>query len=342
MLTLFPFFTGKIHLPRMILALFSLIGFVLLFVGGDLLVRSSARLAMGLGVSPLMVGLTVEAFGTSAPELAVVIQSSRQGASDIVVGHILGSNIANILLILGLSAAIRPFSVAVRLIRYDVPVMIAATGILWLMAADSLLTMFEGGILLISLGLYLGFTMIEARRRAGVPERQYQRDLEEQVGEEPVSRRAMMRQALLVVTSLGMLILGARLIVAGAVALALWFGISELVVGLTIVAIGTSLPEITTCVMASARGDGELALGNAVGSNILNILCVTAIGMLLAPSPIIISADALLVDFPIMFATSLLCLPVFIRQFTVTRWEGLGMMLLYALYVGYLLSSAAE
>ncbi|HET9221445.1 MAG TPA: calcium/sodium antiporter, partial [Roseiflexaceae bacterium] len=251
-----------------------LLGLVLLIVGAEILVRGASRLATASGISPLVVGLTVVAFGTSAPELAITIQSTLAGQSDLALGNVVGSNIANVLLILGLAALISPLTVAPQILRLDIPVMIAVSGLLLVLALDQTIGWIDGTVLVAGLLLYIGFTIVQSRKAStrlqdefaaeyGAPRRQALRTTIVQIG--------------MVIIGLTLLTLGARALVDGAVTFAAYMGVSELIVGLTIVAIGTSLPEIAASVVASLRGERDIAIGNVIGSCIFNILSVMGI-----------------------------------------------------------------
>jgi cation:H+ antiporter len=295
-------------------------------------------LAVAAGISPLVVGLTVVAFGTSSPELAVSVGASLTGAADVAVGNVVGSNIANVLLILGLSAALAPLVVARRLIRLDVPLMVGVSVAVFALAADGRLGRLDGLLLAAGLAVYLVLTVRHSRRSearlalddgAGVPG----------AGGPP---GPWWRDALAVAVGLALLLLGARWLVAGAVAAAVTLGLSELVIGLTIVAIGTSLPEIATSALATLRGERDIAVGNVVGSNLFNLLGVLGVAATVAPGGVSVAPAALAFDLPVMLATAVACLPVFFTGQAISRWEGWVFLGYYAAYLGYLLLAAAE
>lgn len=301
-----------------------LAGLVLLVVGGDLLVRWASRLALGWGIPSLVVGLTVVAFGTSAPELAVSLAASWKGNADIALGNVVGSNIFNILFILGLSALVAPLVVQRSLVRRELPVMLGSAVLVALMGLDGKLDRLEGILLFAGL---VGFTtwLIRAGRReaAAAP------------STDSATTSAPANMPLLlggIALSLGLLVLGSRFLVAGAVSIAQSFGVSELVIGLTIVAAGTSLPEVAASVAATLRGERDIAIGNVVGSNIFNVLCVLGGSAILSPTPLAVSPAALGFDIPLMVAVSLLCVPVFLSGSRISRTEGL---LFLGLYGGY-------
>lgn len=325
-------------MPDWIISLaFVLVGFLGLIWGGELLVRSASALAAIMRISPLVIGLTVVAFGTSAPELAVTLQSVRSGAADLAVGNVVGSNIANVLLVLGLAAVVAPLAVHSRIVRIDVPLVIAASVGVWLLASNGRLGWIDGTLLTGVLAAYLLWSVRQGRREA--------RDVQEELAATPPAEvkgpgRYLLRQIGLLLVGLLLLSVGARLLVMGAVDLALALGVGELVVGLTIVAVGTSLPEVVTSIIASLRGKGDLAVGNVVGSNLFNILAVLGLGALLAPRGIPVAQDALSMDMPIMVATAIACLPVFFTGMRIDRLEG-GFFLAYFLaYLAYVVLRA--
>jgi cation:H+ antiporter len=305
-------------------------GLVLLVAGGELLVRGAARLAAGLGVSPLVIGLTVVAFGTSSPELAVSVQAGLGGQVDIAVGNVIGSNIFNILFILGLSAVIVPLIVSEQLVRLDVPIMVATSFALLLLGMDGVISRFDAGFLASALVGYLVLQIVLSRRSSARPTAQ----MRAEAGSVPIN-------LLLIVVGLVLLVLGSRWLIESAVAIAQIFGVSQIVIGLTVVAAGTSMPEVATSVVAGLRGERDIAVGNVIGSNIFNILAVIGISGVVTPGGIPISAGVLSIDLPIMVAVALLCLPIFLSRFSITRWEGLLFLLYYFLYTTYLVLDSA-
>ena len=304
-------------------------GIVVLVAGGELLVRGAARLAAATGISPLVVGLTVVAFGTSSPELAVSVQASLAGEVDIAVGNVVGSNIFNVLLILGFSAAIVPLVVSAQLVRLDVPIMIGISGLLLLLSLDGLLSRAECILLAAGLVAYIGLQIVLSRRSPYETE------------DEPVDTGRPLINILLILAGLGMLVLGSRWLVQAAVQIAEAFGVTPLVIGLTIVAAGTSMPELATSVVAGVRGQRDIAVGNIIGSNIFNILAVLGISGALSPRGIPVSNAALTLDLPVMVAVAVLCVPIF-RKHAITRWEGLLFVAYYVIYAGYLILDSAK
>jgi cation:H+ antiporter len=315
-------------------------GFVALLFGAEILVRGASRLAAAFGISPLVIGLTVVAFGTSAPELAINLQSAFTGQASIALGNVVGSNIMNVLVILGLSALIIPLVVNQQLVRQDVPIMIAVTILVWWMASDGSIGFLDGLILFASLLAYIVFNIVQSRKETSAEVREeYEHEYAEKEKHTPRSMAINLGQ---VAFGLLCLTFGAGWLVDGAVALARLFSISELVIGLTIVAIGTSLPELATSVVAAIRKERDIAVGNVVGSNIFNLMAVLGLTGLIAPGGIPIPASALAFDIPVMAAVAVITLPIFFTGgHMIVRWEGGLFVVLYAIYVGVMLSDAS-
>lgn len=318
--------------------LWMLVGLVLLVGGAELLVAGASRMAASFGVSPLVVGLTVVAFGTSAPELMVSLVSALGGQGDIALGNAVGSNTFNVLFILGLSSLITPLVVDAKLVRFDIPLMVAASALLAFLARDGVLGQGEGAVLALGLVLYLVALVLEARRdqAAGEPEPAHSLidDLEG-------PRDGVARDLASIVAGLLLLVGGSRAFLIGAISVARGLGISELVIGLTLVAAGTSLPEVATSVVAAWRGERDIAVGNVVGSNLFNILCVLGVASLAVPGGIPVPAAALRLDIPVMVAAAALCLPICFTGMRVDRWEGALFLAYYAAYTTYLVLTAS-
>lgn len=312
-------------------------GIVLLILGAEAMVRGATRLAIGLGVSPLLVGLTVVAFSTGSPELAVGIQSALAGQADIALGNVVGSNILNVLLVLGASAVIIPLSVHPKIVRVDVPIMVGASLLVLLFSLDGNIAPLEGAALFAGMLLYTGFAIVQSRRESRAAQAEY----EEEFGA-PRSQRArdIAGSVALVLIGLVMLVIGARWMVDGATAIARALGVSELIIGLTVVAIGTSLPEIVTSIIAAARGQRDIAVGNVVGSNIFNLFAVLGVTAIVAPGGVNVAASALRFDLPVMFAVAVACFPVFINHARIERWEGALFLGYYVAYTFYLVLDA--
>ncbi|MBW3552952.1 MAG: calcium/sodium antiporter [Gemmatimonadetes bacterium] len=309
-----------------------LLGLGLLVVGAELLVRGASSLAGAAGIPPLVIGLTVVAFGTSAPELAVSLSATFGGEPDIALGNVVGSNIFNVLFILGISALVAPLVVARQVVRSEVPIMIVASALLWILAVDGLIGRAEGGLLFAGIIAYTAVLIRNGRRATAAVGR------DDALGP-PTPARPVLDVATVVV-GLVLLVQGSRWLVAGAVEIAGALGLSELVIGLTIVAAGTSLPELATSVIASVRGERDIAVGNVVGSNLFNILCILGLSALATPAGVPVSAAALAFDIPVMTAVAVACLPVFFTGHLIARWEGAVFLAYYVAYTAFLVLSA--
>jgi cation:H+ antiporter len=308
-------------------------GLVLLVAGAEVLVRGAAKLAAQFGIPPLIIGLTVVAFGTSAPETAVSVQAALDGSGDLAIGNVVGSNIANVLLILGMTALIAPLIVSRQLIRLDVPIMIGASLVVFALAWDGELSRFDGALLFAGVLAYTGFLIYSARQDKGGEDDEFAKEFGLN---EPAKPHAWVVNLGLIVAGLVLLVTGSNFLVEGAVQLARALGLSELVIGLTVVAVGTSLPELATSVLAALKGERDIAVGNIVGSNIFNLLCVLGLASLVAPTAISVSPNALAFDFPVMIAVAVACLPIFFAGYRINRWEGGLFLAYYAAYTGYL------
>jgi cation:H+ antiporter len=319
--------------------LWFIVGLIALAAGAEALVRGASRLSLSLGISPLVVGLTVVAFGTSAPELAVSAQSAWSGRVDIAIGNVVGSNLLNILLILGVSAAITPMVVHQQVIRQEVPVMIAVSLLFWALAADGGIGRWDGVLLTTLLVAYTVLVIRQSRRETRAIRAEYDEAYE-------VIRDGWDAhwgiQVLLVVGGLALLVLGSRWLVEAAIAFARYLGMSELIIGLTIVAAGTSLPEVAASILAAIRGERDIAVGNVVGSNIFNILSVLGFSAIAAPTTLLVSPPALAFDIPVMVAVSVACLPVFFTGNLISRWNGLLFLGYYLAYTAYLILLATR
>jgi len=309
-------------------------GLVLLYYGAEGLVRGGSNLGLQLGLSPLVVGLTIVAFGTSAPELAVSLNAVLADRPDVAIGNVVGSNIANIGLILGLSALVSPILINVRLIRIDIPIMIGTSLLFCLLMWNGLLSRFDGGLLLTGIIVFTVFSIIAARRAGAQTQEDYGEELEREVH---TGQRKWWLDTAMVVGGLALLILGGRFLVDGAIEIARFAGLSEAVIGLTIVAVGTSLPEMATSILAAARKLGDIAAGNIIGSNIFNILGILGASALVAPLPL---GNITWIDISVMLAFALLVLPLAYTGFTLKRWEGGLFLTGYAAYITWLVASA--
>lgn len=305
-----------------------LAGLALLVLGAEVLVRGASRLSSALGVPPLIVGLTVVAYGTSSAELATCLRASFAGQSNLALGIVVGSNVFNVLFVLGVSALIIPLTVTKRLIRLDVPIMIAVSVLLYFLALDGVISRWDGVLLFAGVVAYTLFTVMGARHERSQAWLVTEVPALPEIKQVSKQQSSVVRQIAFILAGLVMLVLGARWFVSGAVSLAEGLGVSETVIGLTIVAVGTSLPEAATSIVAALRGKPEIAVGNIVGSNIANVLLVIGGTSLVAPHGVDVPMSALKFDLPVMIAVAVSCLPVFFIGGRIARWEG-------GLYLGY-------
>ena len=316
--------------------LWFLLGLAALVVGAEVLVRGASGLARSLGVSSLVVGLTVVAFGTSAPELSISLLSLMKGQADLSVGNVVGSNIANILLILGSSALLAPLVVSRQLVRFDVPIMIGASFLVLILSWNGRLDRWDGVILVLALLTYTA-VLILIQKKEDEPR-------ENPRNKSPIGKKSTQAivQVLMVLVGLVLLVFGAGWLVDSATSFARWMGVSDLVIGLTVVAGGTSLPELATSLMAAMRGERDIAIGNVVGSCILNLLMVLGTASLVAAKGVDLNPALLSFDLPVMIAVSVACLPIFFTDHLVARWEGVLFLGYYIAYVSYLVLSASH
>ncbi|MCA9132554.1 MAG: calcium/sodium antiporter [Planctomycetales bacterium] len=312
-------------------------GLVVLVGGGELLVRGAAKLAAALSISPLVIGLTVVAFGTSAPELAVSVRASFAGSADLAVGNVVGSNIFNVLFILGLSALLVPLLVASEVIRRDVPLMIGISLLLLALSLDGHLGRLDGALLFAGIIAYTSWCIRASRRENAA----IQAEFAQEWSAEAMPPLTLLRNLGLIAIGLLLLVIGSSWLVDGAVLIAQGFGVSQLVIGLTIVAAGTSLPEVATSVIAALKGERDIAVGNVVGSNIFNILSVLGLSALVAPAGIQVSDAALSFDLPIMVAVAVACWPIFVTGNLIARWEGAVFFFYYIAYTLHMILHAS-
>ncbi len=314
-----------------------LAGLLLVIAGAEVIVRSATRVALMLRVKPLLIGLTVVAVGTSAPELAVGITASLEGRGALAVGNIAGTNIVNILFILGLSAWLRPLPLQLLSIRLDLPVMVASAVVLVMMAWDGVLSRTEGAILMVSAIGYT-VTLLRLSRRDTAPVgKEFAKELAKDYEAPPLKPRAggaaAALEGALLVFGLGVIVIGADVLVSGATGLARAFGVTDAVIGLTIVAIGTSAPELATTVVSTIRGERDIAVGNLIGSSIYNILVILGLTCLVSPGGIAVSREILLVDLPLAALVALVCVPVFRSGQVISRLEGGCFVVAYLVYL---------
>lgn len=307
----------------MLTAFYLLAGIILLYAGAKSLVRGGASLALRMGISPLVVGLTVISFGTSAPELVVSFKAAFDQNSPLALGNVIGSNIANMALVLGLAALIRPIRVERQVVRREIPIMLLASLILCAMLWNGRLGRVEGAILFLALIAYTAFSIYLSRK-----------ELRNSAEAPPESTRSGPISIGMVLLGLALLVPGSHVFVLGAVSVAECLGVSAFVIGLTVVAIGTSLPEIATSAVAALKGEGDMAVGNAVGSNIFNIFCILGLTALVFE----VEGNGIAwLDLGVMLAVALISLPIMRTGFRINRWEGAGLLTAYALYLTALL-----
>ena len=318
-----------------------LAGLAALVIGASLLVRGASKLALSFGISPLVVGLTVVAFGTSAPELAVSVGAVLDGQTDIAIGNVVGSNIFNVLFILGASALIAPLIVHVQLIRQEVPIMIGASLLLLALGLDGTLGLFDGALLFVLLVGYTVFLVVQSRRETAAAQAEY---VEENRPAEPGAWDSKWpAQVALIAAGLVCLVFGSDWLVTAAIAFAKAMGVSDLVIGLTIVAAGTSMPEVAASITAALKGERDIAVGNVVGSNTFNILgCLGLSSLVAGDAGLTMAASLLSFDIWVMLAVALACLPVFMTGREIARWEGGVFVVYYVAYVAYLILAAQQ
>ncbi len=312
-------------------------GLVVIIVGAELLLRSASRSAAMLGIRPIIIGLTVVSVGTSMPELAVGITAAAEGKGALAVGNIAGTNILNILFILGLSALIRPLPMQRLSIKLDAPVMIAAALALLAMAWDGVLSRLDGTLLLLAALVYTVALVRLSRRETAALKKEFSEEYSVAALKPGHGVKQGAWNAFLLAIGLAVTVLGAELLVSSAVDIAQSFGVSDAMIGLTIVAIGTSAPEFATTMMATYKDDRDVAVGNLVGSSIYNILVILGLTCLVAPGGVDVSEEILWIDLPLAALVALVCLPVFRSDRTVSRREGACFVAAYLLYLGSLL-----
>lgn len=322
-------------------ALLFVAGLALLIFGANTLVRGASKLALSFGISPLVVGLTIVAFGTSAPEMAVSAGAVMDGRTDIAIGNVVGSNIFNVLFILGLSALIAPLVVNIQLIRQEVPIMVGASLLLLALGMDGKLSMLDGGLLFTLLLGYTVFLVVQSRRETQAAQDEYAAEV--RAAEAGAWDDRLVVQLALIGAGLAALVFGSDFLVQASVNFAKALGVSDLVIGLTIVAAGTSMPEVATSLAAALKGERDIAVGNVVGSNTFNLLgCVGLSGLVSGDLGLMVPPSVLAFDIWVMLAVSLACLPVFLTGREIARWEGAVFLGYYVAYVTYLILAAQQ
>jgi len=316
-------------------------GLVFLVGGAELLVRGASKLAFSFGISPLVVGLTIVAFGTSAPEMAVSVNAVLGGQNDIAIGNVVGSNIFNVLFILGLAALITPMVVNIQLIRQEVPIMLGASLLLLIFALDGRIGMVDGAVLFGLVLAYTVFLIVQSRNESQAARDEYAAEFKP--AEKGGWDERMPIQLSLILIGLAVLVLGAHWLVTSAVIFAQALGVSDVVIALTIVAAGTSLPEVATSIIAAIKGERDIAVGNVVGSCTFNLLGVVGLaGMVSGSAGLVIPGAVMQFDIWVMLAVTLACLPVFITGREIARWEGGIFLGCYVAYVTYLVLQAQQ
>jgi cation:H+ antiporter len=316
-------------------------GLILLVIGANVLVRGASKLALSFGISPLVVGLTIVAFGTSAPEVAVTVGAVLDGKTDIAIGNVVGSNIFNVLFILGISALIAPLVVNIQLIRQEVPIMIGGSLLLLALGLDGRLSFSDGGVLFVLLVSYTVFLVVQSRRETQAAKDEYADEIKP--AEAGAWDDRLPAQLLLIGAGLAALVFGSEYLVQASVNFAKAMGVSDLIIGLTIVAAGTSMPEVATSITAAIKGERDIAVGNVVGSNTFNILgCLGLSGLVSGDLGLTLAPSLLAFDIWVMLAVALACLPVFMTGREIARWEGGVFLGYYVAYVAYLILAAQQ
>lgn len=314
-----------------------LAGLATVLLGAEVLLRSGTRIATMLGIRPIVIGLTVVSLGTSTPELAVGITAATEGRGSLAVGNIAGTNLVNILLILGLSAAIRPLPIRLQSVTLDVPVMIASAVALILMSIDGVLTRVEGALLVLGAACYT-FALVRGARRESPG---MQREFAEEFGGEqvpPLQWAGFAWRCATLAAGIAIAAVGANLLVDGAVDIAKAYGVTDAVIGLTIVAIGTSAPELATTMLATYRDDRDVAIGNLIGSSTYNILLILGLTLMASPGEVDVGRDVLWIDLPLAAAVAVACYPVFKSDRRVSRTEGIVFVTAYVAYLASILA----
>lgn len=311
--------------------LYLIAGSMILSFGANLFVAAASHIARRFGISPLVIGLTVVAFGTSAPEFVVNVLAAYQGNPDIAMGNVVGSNIFNVLGILGICSVITPLVVSQQLIRLDIPIMVAASALTWWFGADHQLSFIE---CLIFLGIMMAYVILQIKQSKNEA-----KEIQDEYGQEFSSQGSQIKDFVKFISGLVLLVVGAKLFVDGAVLGARLLGWSEAVIALTIISIGTSLPEVATSVVATMKGEKEIAVGNVVGSNIFNIFGVLGFSGLVSKTALTVNPHMLTVDIPFMLITSGICLPMALWRQKYDRSLGVAFLIAYIVYVGYLISN---
>lgn len=315
------------------------VGLALLVVGAELVVRSGTALAGRLGVSPLIIGLTFVAIGTSAPELAVGVDAAIRGNGALAVGNIAGTNVVNILLILGLSAAIRPIKLRLQTLKLELPAIVLASLLLLVLSLDGRLTRTDGALLVFAGVVFTALVVRVARHESLRIKTEFNEEYGAATAGTP--RGAAVRDLLVLCGGLATIVLGADVLVDAAVTLARLWHVSDAFIGLTIVAIGTSAPELVTTVVSTMRNNRDIAIGNLIGSSVYNIVFILGLTCLIPSQGIPVGAKLVWVDIPVMTVVGLACVPIFLSGHRISRREGALFVASYLVYLAYLIIDQA-
>ncbi len=317
---------------------FLLLGLAMLIAGAEMLVHGAARVSTLLGVSPMVIGLTIVAIGTSTPELAVSISAGLKGSGGLGVGNIAGANVFVMLFVVGVSAVWRPLPLDLQVIKLQLPMIVFAALLMTLLAWDGQLSQIDGGVLLLG-GIAYTLALMHLTRIAS---RAKKREFREEYGPQSVKKtrpKWLVRtvSALLLVVGIALTVIGSDVLVKGAVGIAQWLGVSPSIIGLTIVAFGTSSPELVTTIVATYRNDRDVAVGNIIGSGVYNILAILALACIATPGGLPVDRELLSFDIPLMAGVAIGAIPVFITGKRVSRLEGAAGIVIYLAYLTWLL-----
>jgi cation:H+ antiporter len=314
--------------------LWFLAGLAYLVAGAEVMVRGGAKVASRFGISPIVIGLTVVSIGTSMPELAVGVVAAVEGNGALAVGNIAGTNVVNLLLVLGLSALLMPLALQMRTLRFELPVMAGAAILLLILAVDGVLSRFDGFVLTVGAFVYTVAVVRTARRESQDTTTEFTQAYPKSAAPERTALHVGMTLA-----GIALIVIGAERLVDAAVGMAREFKVSDALIGLTVVAIGTSAPELVTTIVSTLRAERDIAIGNLLGSSIYNILLILGITCLVPAHGLALPAQLVRVDIPIMVAATLICIPIFITGRRVGRFEGGAMVAAYVAFLAFLLAT---
>jgi len=312
------------------------IGLLAVIGGAELVVRGGTRIAARFGISPMVIGVTIVAIGTSTPELAIGIDAALRDSGSLAVGNIAGTNTLNLLLILGLVALLQPLTLRSQTLLLDLPMIVGAAVLLLLLAADGLLTRLDGGILILLGLVYTAFIVRAVRRETVAVRTEFAREYGTPKRELAFTGQ-LVRDSVWLIAGIAVIVVGADWLVDGAVEMARGFGVSETFIGLTIVAIGTSAPELVTAMVATLHKERDIAVGNLLGSSVYNIVFILGATALVPPDGVSIDAPLIAIDIPVMLGAAIACVPVFLTGRRIHRLEGAAFIAAYLIYLAYLL-----